>query len=381
MLEKPPVDFLVSSNREPFVLMHMPKRRGETRAVVPDPTTAVDDAPTPTDAPPPGTHSGAASNSDCVGEGQAGAEDIALALETLTLKDRCSHCGTHDVALKRCSRCKQVSYCGAACQNAAWKGHKTMCVTEDDVSDKVIAAVAANDWQEVLKWEGRMGQLMADKTDAHCDVILEMFATAHGRGMDARGSRHHTLSGIALQERRVELLGKMQRFRDQGDALCILAEHLLALRRDQESIFNFKRARGVAEAHGFFSVECMSCLGLGKLAMKEGRAEEGVDLLRNALACSPLNEGDANHDQLLVLQQFTDSLFDTHAIDEVEPLVSPYRKAARAQSDKQGRLDYTDLHSLYASARLHEVLPTRTPCCDPLCTALPVYFATADTVV
>ena len=46
----------------------------------------------------------------------------------------------------------------------------------------------------------------------------------------------------------------------------------------------FQRARDVGAAHGFFSVECRSCLGLGQIAVNDGRAEEGLDLLRNALA-------------------------------------------------------------------------------------------------
>ena len=61
MLEKPAVDFLdpgpepaaKSSNREPFVLMHMPKQR--TRVVIAEPTTAVDDVFTSVDAPSTGT--------------------------------------------------------------------------------------------------------------------------------------------------------------------------------------------------------------------------------------------------------------------------------------------------------------------------------------
>jgi hypothetical protein len=39
----------------------------------------------------------------------------------------CAHCGKQGVALKRCARCKEVSYCGAACQKAGWKGHKKTC--------------------------------------------------------------------------------------------------------------------------------------------------------------------------------------------------------------------------------------------------------------
>jgi hypothetical protein len=125
VLEKAPVDFLVpdldlapqpdrapaanSSNREPYVLMHMPKL--EARVAVPELTTAMDVADTPADALPPPTlgsaseatpkHSespdevtglierlslpGAASDSDGgagAGEGGGGALEIAMALKT-----------------------------------------------------------------------------------------------------------------------------------------------------------------------------------------------------------------------------------------------------------------------------------------------------------
>jgi hypothetical protein len=39
----------------------------------------------------------------------------------------CLHCGTQHAALKHCLRCKQASYYGAACQNAAWKAPFLAC--------------------------------------------------------------------------------------------------------------------------------------------------------------------------------------------------------------------------------------------------------------
>ena len=103
----------------------------------------------------------------------------------------------------------------------------------------------------------------------------------------------------------------------------------------------------------------MHCLGLGKLMMAGGRDEEGV--VRNALVCVPLCEKEDTATELEVLYAFTNALFDTNAIDEVELLVPRYREAAKAQSDQLGRLRCGGLHSLYTSARLHEVLCTCTP--------------------
>ena len=62
-----------------------------------------------------------------------------------------------------------------------------------------------------------------------------------------------------------------------------------------------------------------------------------------------------------VLVHLTDALFLTHEIDEVEPLVLRYREAAEAESQKIGRVCIWELQSLYASARLLEVLNPSTP--------------------
>jgi len=96
--------------------------------------------------------------------------------------------------------------------------------------------------------------------------------------------------------------------------------------------------------------------------MLEGRHEEGVDLLRNALAASSLREDeDDTYMEIEVLAQLTEALFRTRAIDEVEPLVLRYREAAEAESQELGRISYMELESLYASARLLEVGKLPTP--------------------
>ena len=273
----------------------------------------------------------------------------------------CSHCATQRATLQRCSRCKHVSYCGAECQNAAWKGHKKSCMSVDDALGKVNTGRAARDWREVLKWEGRMEQMMEHQDGASCNSILEVFFDAHRMGSESTGNRDHLLAMVRLQTRRGEVLCKMQRFRDQGEALVRVADHLRCLDKPQESSLYLQRARKIAEAHGFFSVECRSCLGLGILAREGGRDVEGADLLRNALLCAPLSEEGGTIIELNVLHSFIDALFHTLGFDEVEPLIARYREAAKAESDKQGRLTLVDFHCLYTSARLHEVLCSCPP--------------------
>jgi hypothetical protein len=144
--------------------------------------------------------------------------------------------------------------------------------------------------------------------------------------------------------------------------MCDAAEYLVHVGKVQEAAGYFQRARDVGAAHGFFSVECKACVGLGRVAMTEGRHEEGLDLLRNALAASSLREDEDNTCmELQVLAPLTHALFRTHEIDEVEPLVLRYQETAKAQSRKDGRGCFWELSSLYASARLLEVLNPFTP--------------------
>ena len=207
-----------------------------------------------------------------------------------------------------------------------------------------------------------------------------MFVAAHRGVFNSTGSKDNSLSIVRLETRLVELLGNMQRFRDQGEALCRVADHLRSLGKEQEVETHLQRARKIAEAHGFFSVECESCLGLGRLAMEEGRQEEGLELLRNSLTCVPLFEEEDNILELYVLLNFTDALFHTHAIDEVEPLVARFLEAAKAQSEKEGRLNLSELRSLYASAQLHEVLCLCPPRWGPHHIARPLHSTEADSV-
>lgn len=55
---------------------------------------------------------------------------LNLNIEANVLKS--AHCGREDAKLSKCSRCECVRYCGAACQRAHWKAHKTVCVPKPE---------------------------------------------------------------------------------------------------------------------------------------------------------------------------------------------------------------------------------------------------------
>ena len=124
--------------------------------------------------------------------------------------ESCAHCGKQGAGFKRCSVCKQASYCGSECQNADWKRHKKRCappVPLQDVAAKINAAKAAGDWRGVLQWEGRMEELLARQSDDACSETLTIFSGAHEFGYQATGSKDHARSSVGLLERRIQLLG------------------------------------------------------------------------------------------------------------------------------------------------------------------------------
>jgi len=281
---------------------------------------------------------------------------FALLGQSAAVDSRCAQCSKQAAEFKRCTRCKQVSYCGVACQNADWKRHKKTCALPvQDVAAKVDAANASGDWRGVLKWKGRMEELMAGRPDDVCSFTLAAFSHAHLMGWQETGSKDHARSYAGLVERRIPHLGKLQRFRDQGEAMCRVSDTLRFLDRNSEAVTWSQRARDVGAAHGFFSLESKACDGLGMAAMEEGRHEEGLALLRNALVAAELNELDDSQYELNALTSLIIVLFLTDSIDEVEPLLLRYREAAKVRSGKKG-FCFAEFDSLLYSARLHEVL-------------------------
>jgi len=225
-------------------------------------------------------------------------------------------------------------------------------------------AADSDDWRGVLKLEGRMEELLEGQEDARCNIVIHTFMTGHVFARDSTGSRDHSLSVIRLEERRVELLGKMERFRDQGEALCSIADNLFGfLGRTREATTYFTRARDLGASHGFFSAESAACLGLGGIAIFEGRRKEGLELLRNAVAAATLAEEDASLLEANALDRLIKALFQTDSIDELEPMVPRYREAVQAESRRIGRLSAAaELQSLYFSSRLHQVLCIPSHC-------------------
>ena len=107
---------------------------------------------------------------------------------------------------------------------------------------------------------------------------------------------------IPLEKRRAKIEGQCQLFRDQGDTLNLIADCNMAIGDNSQAMEYFERSRKVGEAHGFLGIESQSCCGIGCILVKQGRFDEGMDLLRNALAAAPLAENDCSIFEAAALQ-------------------------------------------------------------------------------
>ena len=250
----------------------------------------------------------------------------------------CACCGKKGVEMKRCARCMDAWYCGTDCQKEHWKQHKKTCAKPlPVVFEQMAAAFDASDWRAVIKLEGRMEEMMEERmNDLTGERILRVFLVSYTNlSMSDYSQADVAIKVIGLQERRMKFLIKMKHFRDLGEAMHNVALHLMALGRKSEAGSYLKQARALGEEHGFYSVECRSCQGLGQFALKEGRIEEGLEFMRLALAaanfCEVEEEGKTY--ELHLLQELIDALLvdcncppSTSAIDEAEPLVIHFRE-------------------------------------------------------
>ena len=64
-----------------------------------------------------------------------------------------------------------------------------------------------------------------------------------------------------LWQLRVQVLGRMQRFRDQAVCLCGAANQFFLEGRLEEAQRDFDRARALGAQHGLFVAECSACMG------------------------------------------------------------------------------------------------------------------------
>ena len=256
----------------------------------------------------------------------------------------CTCCGKHgkkfDKNAKDCP-CKQAKYCDLTCQDADWMAHKRVCShAMRNVQKKIVSACRAGDWKAVLKFEGRLEELMACRlsildlsgdtwmksTDRGHDATLDIFCQSHQIAFNETGRHKHLRSSVKLHERRIPILGQLQRFRDQGDQMMIAARLLILIDKGAEAVRWMEEARNVGAAHGFYTMESQACNALGALAFDQGRREDGLGLMRNAIIAGKLNEFEDPADELHAMNQIMEPLFKESEIDEITGMMSRYQE-------------------------------------------------------
>ena len=131
------------------------------------------------------------------------------------------------------------------------------------VADKVREAARVENWEGVLKFQGRMEELLEGQPDKTCEYFLHAFVNANimQQGTVRRGSpdEHAVCEHIVrLEERRVELLGRMGCVEEQGKVMHMIGTICMPFPdRKNEAEKYLQRAHDLGAAYGFASAECM----------------------------------------------------------------------------------------------------------------------------
>ena len=103
------------------------------------------------------------------------------------------------------------------------------------------------DWPGVLRWESRLDEMLSLYSTAPeaCPHLIRTFACAN---------MNHALfaKAASLFERSAQLLGNLERFRDQARDVCQVGQCFLQLGDVDGAAPWFEKARKVGAAHGFF---------------------------------------------------------------------------------------------------------------------------------
>jgi tetratricopeptide (TPR) repeat protein len=190
----------------------------------------------------------------------------------------------------------------------------------------VSAARASRDWPGVLRWESRLEGMLLTVDEVTHPGLISPFA-------EANFSLFHFAKAASLFQRRVQVLGKLERFSDQGADMYHVGECFLHLYDAKQAETWFQKARKLGEKHGCYVVECSACLGLGRVELyMRGRLQEAEELFRHALSVLNFVEG---NDEFLERQskvELAKVLLQTDRYEEAGPLIQRIREFAERAS-------------------------------------------------
>jgi hypothetical protein len=227
------------------------------------------------------------------------------------------------------------------------------------------AAMKSNDWRHVLTWESNIEDMFKSypALDKRAEV-LHTFSDAHGDAFMETKKERHLWCMIKYEKRRFSILNDMRQFWTRGKAMTELAERLDNNEIYTEAIKWWECARKIGVEHGFITLECLACTGIGQVGLLEGnRSEEAMDLLRNAVLAGRLNElNDTMYEieplrdlitQLRYVWEGVDVNTESaqHALDETGPLVERFLEVAADFWDKRVQLLSVQYAVSYFEAR------------------------------
>lgn len=174
----------------------------------------------------------------------------------------CSYCGKSasddsTIALKACSKCKAVVYCGAVCQKEAWKQHKKLCVRVPSLTDSALrwAHVAvvtglATDVDDIASITNFCDKFDRALYEPHVPPSVHASYTRWGCGsictlanlLYSIGAEHHGAVGIAFTEEAIEIrqgdLEELSLFNSEFPTCRKGPSYLNKHRRDVEELRN-----------------------------------------------------------------------------------------------------------------------------------------------
>jgi tetratricopeptide (TPR) repeat protein len=192
----------------------------------------------------------------------------------------------------------------------------------------VGTAKASRDWPGVLRWESRLEELLLAVGEASHPQLISWFAEANFKqGLFDKAA--------SLLQRRVQVLGNLERFREQGEDMCHVGECFVHLNDAKGAETWYHKARKLGEKHGCYAVECAACLGLGRVELHiRGRTQEAEELLRHALSVLDFVEGKDETLERRVKTDLSNVLLQTNRYEEAGPLIQRLRDLAeRASAD------------------------------------------------
>jgi hypothetical protein len=195
------------------------------------------------------------------------------------------------------------------------------------VVQMVATAKDARNWPEVLRFESRLEEMLLTAFESRHPELISSFATAHL-------VQGHYVEAASLFQRRVQLLGKLERFRDQGADMCQVGECFLRLNNANSADAWYQKVRKLGEKLPCFELECTASLGLGRVEFyMRGRLQEAEKLLRHALTVVGFVEGKSESIERDIKVALAKVLMQTGCDEEAGPLIQRLRVLARRACD------------------------------------------------